>query len=107
MRAERQRGADAGLHTRVVDRRPSAELRQAEIHVPHVGGSIPDQEEVSGLQIAMHEASLVGGGEPPGSGLPQLECLAEAQRPLLEAYLQVDPVEPFHHQKSRSSAVVP
>ena len=82
-----------GAHGRAGRRHPGdrflglgEHLRQAEIDDLHV--AVMRQHDVGGLEIAMHDARAVRGGQPGGDIARDARRLADGQRPALDALPQ-------------------
>nr|ART38290.1 F383 [uncultured bacterium] len=59
---------------------------------------IPDDEQVGGLEVAMHDAALVGGADGAGGLAHEQDGAVERQRPGLDPVLEVVAAQLLHQQ---------
>ena len=69
-----------------------------ETEVEDLDSTVPGEEEILGLQVAVHDALVVGGGQPACDLGRDVERLSRGQRPAADAVAQGLALEQLRHQ---------
>jgi hypothetical protein len=77
---------------------PPRIAHDAEVEHLHLIDPVVDQEQVGGLDVAVHHAEPVRGAQPVGDARAQRQRLVERERLPLEPHREDDAFQPFHRQ---------